>query len=148
MANTKLRQLIILIALYVALPSALISAMLIGWMIAVENATLVLQSADSPDGRYRAEVVREDPGVSSGYEYMVRLMPAGLTPLAKSLRVLPFGPVFTALDAHREPDKLNVEWTGQAEVTIHCLGCRDASQAKEQWRDITLKYYLEQPGRF
>ena len=83
----------------------------------------VLQSVDSPGGRYRAEVVREDPGVFSGYEYMVRLMPAGLTPLAKSLRVLPFGPVYVALDAHREPDKIAVQWTGRAEVTIHCNGC-------------------------
>ncbi len=96
MANTTLRQRFILIGLYIALTSALISAMLAGWMLSVENATLVLQSTDSPDGRYRAEIVREDPGVSSGYEYMVRLMPAGLTPLAKSLSVLLFGPVFTA----------------------------------------------------
>jgi hypothetical protein len=143
MANTKLRQLFILIGLYVALPSALICAMLAGWMVSVENATLVLQSTDSPDGRYRAEIVREDPGVSSGYEYMVRLMPAGLPPLTKSLRVLPFGPVFTALDVHREPEKLTVQWTGAQQLTIHCDGCRDASQAKEQWRDITVKYDLK-----
>ena len=51
MANTKLRQLFILIGLYVALPSALICAMLAGWMVSLENATLVLQSTDSPDGR-------------------------------------------------------------------------------------------------
>ena len=142
MANTKVRQRFFLIAVYGALPCVLISALFAGWIMSVENATLVLQSTDSPDGRYRAEIVREDPGVSSGYEYMVRLMPAGLTPLAKSLRVLPFGPVFTALDAHREPEKLTVQWTGAQQLTIHCLGCRDASQAKDQWRDVTLKYDL------
>ena len=65
--------------------------MLVGWMVSVENATIVLQSVDSPGGRYRAEVVREDPGVSSSYEYMVRVMPADVTPLGKSLRLLPFG---------------------------------------------------------
>jgi hypothetical protein len=143
MVNRRLRQLFLLIALYVALPSALISAMLVGWMVAVENATVVLRSVDSPDGRYRAEVVREDPGVSSGYEYMVRLMPADLTPLEKSLRVLPFGPVYVALDAHREPDKIAVQWTGRAEVTIHCSGCGETVLGKGEWRDIAVKYELE-----
>ncbi len=143
MANSRLWQLFVPIALYAALPSALILAMLVGWMMAVENATVVLQSVDSPGGRYRVEVVREDPGVSSGYEYMVRLMPAGLTPLAKSLRVLPFGPVYVALDAHREPDKIAVQWTGRAEVTIHCNGCGETIPGKEKWRDIAVKYELK-----
>jgi hypothetical protein len=94
--------------------------LLVGWMVSAEKATVVLQSADSPDGRYRAEVVREDPGVSSSYEYVVRVMPAGLTTLEKSLRVLPFGPVYVALDLHREPDRLAVSWNGPDEVIIQC----------------------------
>jgi len=142
-ARSKLRQRFVLIALYVALPSALILAMLVGWMMAVENATVVLQSADSPDGRFRAEVVREDPGVSSSYEYKVRVMPAGLTPLAKSLRVLPFGPVYVALDVHREPDKLQVRWSGPKEVTISCQGCGGTIPVNGQWRDVALKYDMK-----
>jgi hypothetical protein len=140
MERTRLRQLAILIALYVALPTALVSALLVGWMVAVENATVVLQSADSPDGRYRAEVVRVDPGASSGYEYMVRVMPSGLTPLARSLRVLPFGPVYVALDAHREPDKLEVRWSALKEVAISCRGCEGATLADRRWRDLALRY--------
>ena len=143
MANTKLRQLFFPIALYVALPTALISAMLVGWMVAVENATVVLHSADSPDGRYRAEVVRVDPGVSSGYEYIVRVMPSGLTPLARSLRVLPFGPVYVALDAHHEPDKLEVRWSDPNELTIFCRGCRGTTPVNGQWRDVALKYDMK-----
>lgn len=142
MANSNRRQLLVLIALYGALPSALISAMLVGWMVAVENATIVLQSADSPDGRYRAEVVREDPGVSARYEYMVRVMPTDLTPLAKSLRVLPFGPVYVVLNVHREPDKLSVLWTDSNEVSIQCQGCEEARDGQGKWRDIALKYEL------
>jgi hypothetical protein len=142
MANSRIRRLLFLIGVYVALPSALISAMLVGWMVAVENATLVLQSSDSFDGRYRAEVVREDPGVSSGYEYMVRVMPAGLTPLAKSLRMLPFGPVYIALDARREPEKLIVQWTGAETVTIHCEGCGETPPGGQKWRDISIKFDL------
>ena len=66
-----------------------------------------------------------------------------LTPLAKSLRVLPFSSVFTAPDVHHEPEKLTVQWIGARQLIIRCLGCRDASQAKGQWRDITLKYELK-----
>lgn len=142
MAGAKHRPTAFTIAVYVLLPGILIAAGLGGWMIAVENATAQLESTDSPDGRYRAEIVREDPGVSSGYEYMVRLMPAGLTPLAKSLRVLPFVPVYVALDVHREPDKLMAEWTGPREVTIHCEGCSEATPGKEKWRDVAVKYEL------
>jgi hypothetical protein len=137
------RRLVFLIAVYVALPSALILVAFAGWMVAAENATLVLQSADSPDGRYRAQVVREDPGVSSNYKYMVRVTPANLTPLAEKLRLLPFGPEFTALEARREPDKLAVQWTGGRELTIHCQGCSGAIQGEERWRDIQLKYELK-----
>jgi hypothetical protein len=140
MPSSKLRQTIFLTGIYVALPSALISLILVGWMIGVENATLVTESVDSPDGRYRAQVVREDPGASSGYEYMVRLMPAGLTPLPRSLRVLPFGAVYVALDAHREPDRLTVSWTGREQVTIRCEGCGDATMGKPKWREIELRY--------
>jgi hypothetical protein len=143
MEKSRLRRALLLIALYVALPTALLSALLVGWMAAVENATLVLQSADSPGGRYRAEVVRADPGVSAGYEYMVLVMPAGLTPLARSLRVLPFGPVYVALDAHREPDKLEVRWSGPKEVTILCRGCGGATPGNERWRGVALKYDLK-----
>jgi len=140
MAPTKLRQILVQVALYAALPIALVAAMLIGWMASVENATAVLQSADSPDGRYRAEVVREDPGVSAEYEYMVRLMPSGLSPLARSLRVVPFAPVYVALDAHREPDHLTVQWTSSDHLAIRCGGCGGSVAGKAQWRDIRLSY--------
>ena len=136
MANTRLRQLFVLIALYVALPSALISAMLVGWMVAVENATIVLQSGDSPSGRYRAEVVREDPGTSSSYEYMVRVMSSDVKTLGKSLHILPFAPIYVALDLHREPDGLAVAWSGPDEVTIDCQGCGAARPGKAKWREI------------
>jgi hypothetical protein len=109
----------------------------------VENATLVLQSVDSPDGRYRAQVVREDPGVSSNYKYMVRVTPAKLTPLAQKLRLLSFGSVYTALEAHREPDKLAIRWNGYRELEIDCEGCSGAVQGEEQWRDIRLAYELK-----
>jgi hypothetical protein len=142
-AASKSRQLLFLVGVYAALPSALITALLIGWVVAVENATIVLQSADSPDGRYRAEVVREDPGASSNYEFMVRITPANLTPLAQKLRLLPFGPQYTALDAHREPDKLAVRWNGATTLTIHCEGCNDTPRGKPRWRDIQLNYELK-----
>jgi hypothetical protein len=137
------RRLAFLIAVYVVLPSALISAGLLGWMVAVENATLVLQSVDSPDGRYRAQVVREDPGVSSNYEYMVRVTPANQTPLAEKLRLLPFGPQYIPLDAHREPDKLVVQWKTDRELTIRCEGCGGAVRGGERWRDIRLEYEVK-----
>ena len=111
-------------------------------MVSQENATVVLQEATSPDSQYRAEVVREDPGVSSGYEYMVRVMPAGLTTLAKSLHVLPFAPIYVALNARGEPDKLTVRWSGPKEVTILCQGCGEISQGSERWREIALRYEL------
>jgi hypothetical protein len=137
------RRLVFLMLVYVVLPCALILVALAGWMAAVENATLVLQSADSPDGRYRAQVVREDPGVSSNYKYMVRVTPANLTPLAEKLRLLPFGPEYTALEAHREPDKLAVQWSSDRELTIRCEGCSGAVQGEEKWRDIRLEYELK-----
>jgi hypothetical protein len=131
-----------LIALYVGLPALLISTGSVAWMMAVEKSTLVLQSADSPDGHYRAEVVREDPGVSSGFEYMVRVMPTGLSAFATSLRKLPFDPVYIALDAHHEPDWLNVQWTSLHEVTIRCTGCSDAQIGREHFREVSMKYEL------
>ena len=136
------RRLLFLIAVYVALPSGLILAMLIGWMVATENATAVLQSADSPDGRYRAEVVREDPGVSSKYEFRVRLTPANLTPLAEKLKLLPFGPQYIALSVDHEPDQLAAAWSSNERVTIMCAGCGGASIGKSRWRDIQLEYQV------
>jgi hypothetical protein len=136
------RKRFVLIGVYAVLPAALIVLMLLGWMISAENATVVLQSANSPDGRYRAEVVRADPGVSSSYEYMVRVMPAGVTTLAKSLHGMPFAPIYVALDVHREPDKLAVIWTGPNEVTVHCAGCGGTAPGKERWREIALRYEL------
>jgi hypothetical protein len=130
------------IALYGFLPGFLILLLLVGWAMGIENATAVLQSSDSPDGRYRAQVVREDPGVSSGYEYMVRVMPAGLPMVVRSLRILPFTPVYVALDAHHEPDELRVRWTGPQEVTIHCQGCGGTGPGDARWRDIQLRYEL------
>jgi len=138
----KSRTLFFHISVYVVLPGALILLLLIGWMLAVDNATVVLQSTDSPDGRYRAQVVREDPGVSSNYKYMVRVAPARLPPLAARLGLLPFGPFYTALDIHHEPDKLTVRWTGPQGLTIQCKGCLGATEGKSQWRDIELKYVL------
>lgn len=138
----KSRSLLYNIAVYVILPGAPLLMLFMGWRIALENATTVLQSVNSPDGRYRAEVVREDPGVSSGYEYMVRLAPAGLAPLAMSLRILPFGPVYLALDAHHEPDKLTIQWTSPQNLAIQCKGCGGAARGKSKWRDIELKYEL------
>ena len=140
MAVINLRKRLFLIGVYGVLPCTLSILLLVGWMVSAEKATVVLQSADSPDGRYRAEVVREDPGVSSSYEYMVRVMPVGLTTLEKSLRVLPFGPVYVALDLHREPDRLAVSWDGPDEVTIQCQGCGETLPGKEQWRGIKLRY--------
>jgi hypothetical protein len=142
MAVINLRKRLFLIGVYGVLPCTLILLLLVGWMVSAEKATVVLQSADSPDGRYRAEVVREDPGVSSSYEYLVRVMPAGLTTLEKSLRMLPFGPVYVALNLHREPDKLTVGWNGPDEVRIQCQGCGEPMPGKEQWRGIKLRYEL------
>jgi len=136
------RKRLFLTSVYVILPTTLIVLMLLGWMVSAENATVVLQSTNSPDGQYRAEVVRVDPGVSSSYEYMVRVMPAGVTTLAKSLHGLPFAPIYVALDVHREPDKLMVGWSGPNEVTIHCEGCGRAVQGKERWREVALRYEL------
>jgi hypothetical protein len=139
----KARRLFFLVTVYVALPSLLILAGLVVWMAAIENATLVLQSADSPDGRYRAQVVREDPGASSNYEYMVRVAPASLTPLAEKLRLLPFGTRYTLLEVHHEPDKLDLQWTSPAELTIHCQGCAGAGLGKRRWRDLRLTYEVQ-----
>jgi hypothetical protein len=127
---------------YGVLPSVLLLIMLAGWMVSEERATVILEEATSPDGGDRTEVVREDPGVSSGYEYMVRVMPAGLTTLVKSLHVLPFAPIYVALNAYREPDKLTVRWSGSKEVTILCEGCGEITQGSEKWREIALKYEL------
>ncbi len=142
MAAMTHRKRFVLIGVYAVLPAALIVLMLLGWKFSAENATVVLQAADSPDGRYRAEVVRADPGVSSSYEYMVRVMPAGVTTLAKSLRGLPFAPIYVALDLHREPDKLMVGWSGANEVTIRCDGCGGTAQGKARWQEIALRYQL------
>jgi hypothetical protein len=131
------------IALYLVLPAVLIALGVIGWMMAIENSTLVLRSVNSPDGLFRAEVVREDPGASSNYQYMVRVMPAGISFFATSLRRLPLDPVYVALDAHHEPDKLVVQWTGPREVTIHCDGCRDAETGRDHFRGVTFKYELK-----
>jgi hypothetical protein len=136
------RKRLLLTCVYVIFPTTLIVLMLLGWMVSAENATVVLQSANSPDGRYRAEVVREDPGVSSGYEYMVRVMPAGLATFTRSLHALPFVPIYVALDVHREPDKLAVAWRGENEVTIHCEGCAGTTPGQERWREIALRYEL------
>ena len=142
MAVAPLRRRMFRASLYGLAPTVLIVLMLAGWRVAEENATVVLQAAGSPDGRYRAEVVRVDPGVSSSYEYMVRVMPAGVTTLAKSLHGLPFAQVYIALEVLHEPDKLMVSWGGPNEVTIHCEGCGGATPSKERWREITLRYEL------
>jgi hypothetical protein len=142
MAATPHRRRLFLIGIYAVLPTALIVLMLLGWMISAEKATVVLQAVNSPGGRYRAEVVREDPGVSSTYEYMVRVMPSGLTTLRKSLHVLPFAPVYIALSVHHEPDKLVVVWSGPNQVTIDCEGCGTIKPGKEEWREIALRYEL------
>ncbi len=138
----KSRSVLNYLTVYVLLPGAPLLMLFIGWRLALENATVVLQSADSPDGRYRAQVVREDPGVSSSYEYMARVMPAALNPLARSLGGLPFGPLYIALDAHREPDKLTIQWTSPQALTIQCKGCESATRGEPKWRDIELKYVL------
>ena len=140
MAVVAFQRRILPLCIYGVLPSVLLLIMLAGWMGSQEKATVVLQEATSPDGGYRAEVVREDPGVSSGYEYMVRVMPAGLTTLAKSLHVLPFAPIYVALNVPREPDKLAVSWSGPREVTILCQGCGEITQGSERWREIALRY--------
>jgi hypothetical protein len=142
MAAIGLRKRLVLISVYAFLPVALIVLMLLGWKISAERVTVVLQAANSDDGRYRAEVVRADPGVSSNYEYMVRVMPAGVTTFAESFQGLPFASIYVALDLHREPDKLMVGWSGPSEVTIRCDGCEGTAQGKERWRDIALRYEL------
>jgi hypothetical protein len=142
MAAVPLRRRIFLTSIYGFVPGALLLLGLVGWMISAENATAVLQAENSPDGRYRAEVVRADPGVSSSYEYMVRVMPAGLTMLPRSLHGLPLAPIYVALDLHREPDKLAVIWSGPREVTIHCEGCGGTVPGKARWREIALRYEL------
>jgi hypothetical protein len=142
MAAVPLRRRIFLTSIYGVIPGALLLLALAGWMVSAENATAVLQSENSADGRFRAEVVRADPGVSSSYEYMVRVMPADVTTLARSLRGLPFAPIYVALDLHREPDKLVVSWSGPSEVTIHCEGCGAAAPGKKRWREIALRYEL------
>ncbi len=142
MVAVTLRSRLFLISVYVVLPCTLILLMLVGWMVSAEKATVVLQGADSPDGHYRAEVIREDPGASSSYEYMVRVMPSGLTTLGKSLHVLPFAPVYIALNVHHEPDRLVVIWSSPNEVTIDCEGCGVTRPGKEKWRAIKLRYEL------
>ena len=142
MAGVPLRRRIFLASIYGVVPGVLLLVALAGWMVSAENATAVLQAENSPDGRYRAEVVRADPGVSSSYEYMVRVMPAGVTMLARSLHGWPFAPIYVALDLHREPDKLSVVWSGPSEVTIHCDGCGAAAPGKARWREIALRYEL------
>jgi hypothetical protein len=112
----------------------------LGWLLSLEKATTVLQTADSPDGRYRAEVVRQDPGVTSSYKYMVRVAPSNVTTLQKSLSMLPFAPICVALTLHRDPDKILVSWSGPQEVTIRCEECRGVPSGGEKWRDVTLKY--------
>jgi hypothetical protein len=143
MAFINFRGRLFPVSVYGVLPSVLIVLMLLGWMVSAEKATVVLQAAYSPDGRYRAEVVREDPGVSSSYEYMVRVMPSDVQTLGKSLHVLPFAPVFVALVLHREPDKLAIRWSGTNEVTIDCQGCGATTAGKATWRGIALKYELK-----
>lgn len=138
----KFRSLPNIIALYILAPGASLLVFFIGWRVALENATIIVQSAVSPDGRYRAEVAREDPGASSSYEYMVRLAPASFSKYAMALHILPFGPVFVALDAHHEPDKLSVQWTGPHELTINCQDCGGVDRGGERWRDLHLKYDL------
>jgi hypothetical protein len=140
MAAAPLRRQVFLISIYGVVPAALLLVGLVGWLLSAENATVALQTENSPDGRYLAEVVRADPGVSSSYEYMVRVMPTGATMLARSLHGLPFAPIYVALDLHREPDKLAVAWSGASEVTIHCQGCGEAAPGKAKWRDIALRY--------
>jgi hypothetical protein len=142
MAGITHRRRLFLIGIYAFLPTALVVLMLLGWMISTEKATVVLQAVDSPGGLYRAEVVREDPGVSSTYEYMVRVMPSGLTTLRKSLHVLPFAPVYIALSVCHEPDRMVVVWSGPKELTIHCEGCGTIKPGKEEWREIALRYEL------
>jgi hypothetical protein len=138
----RARSILYVITLYIIMPGASLLLFFIGWRVALENATIIVQSAVSPDGRYRAEVAREDPGASSSYEYMVRLAPASLSRYAMTLRIVPFGPVFVALDAHREPDKLTVQWTGPNEVTILCQGCNGVDRGRDSWRDLRLRYEL------
>jgi len=142
MAGVSLRRRIFLASIYGVIPAALLLAAVAGWLVSAENATVVLQAENSPDGRYRAEIVRADPGVSSNYEYMVRVMPTGVTMLARSLHGLPLAPIYVALDLYREPDKLAVVWSGASEVTIHCEGCGAASPGKARWREITFRYEL------
>ena len=142
MAAMTHRKRVLLIGVYAILPAALIVLMLLGWMLSAEKATVILQAANSTDGLYRAEVVRADPGVSSSYEYVVRLMPARVTTLAKSFHGLPFAPLYVALDVHHEPDKLMVTWSDKHEVTIQCEGCGGTAPGKERWRGIVLRYEL------
>jgi hypothetical protein len=142
MAGVSLRRRIFLASIYGVIPASLLLVALVGWLVSAENATVVLQAENSPDGRYRAEVVRADPGVSSSYEYMVRVMPTDVTMLARSLHGLPFSPIYVALDLHREPDKLSVVWSDPSEVTIHCEGCGGTAPGKESWREIALRYEL------
>jgi hypothetical protein len=138
----KTRRLLNIIALYILAPGASLLVFFIGWRVALENATIIVQSAVSPDGRYRAEVAREDPGASSSYEYMIRLAPASFSKYAMALHILPFGPVYVALNAHHEPDSLTVQWTGPQEVTIHCRGCNGVDRGRDRWRDLQLRYEL------
>lgn len=138
----KARSALKIVALYIIAPGASLLMFFIGWRVALENATIIVQSAVSPDGRYRVEVAREDPGAASSYEYMVRLAPASFSRYAMTLRIVPFGPVYVALDAHHEPDKLTVQWTGPQEVTIDCQGCSGVDRGKDSWRDLRLKYEL------
>jgi len=110
-ADPKSRGIFFQIRVYVALPVALVLFFLGGWRMAVENVTTILQSADSPDGRYRAQVVRQDPGASSKYQYLAGVTPANLTRFAERLRLLPFGPQYIALEVHHEPEKLIAQRT-------------------------------------
>src|SRR5277367_1129985 len=142
MASIAPRKRLFPIGVYAVIPTALIVLMLLGWLVSAENATVVLQAENSPDDRYRAEVVRADPGVSSSYEYMVRVMPTGVSTLERSLHGFPFAPIYVALDLHREPDKLAVVWSDASEVTIHCEGCGAAAPGKARWREITFRYVL------
>jgi hypothetical protein len=137
------RGLLFLLALYVFFPLLLSALLILGWMLSLESATVVLQSSTSPDGVYRGEVVRRDPGVSDNYEYMVRISPAKLTPLARKLLALPFSPRYVALELYREPDKLSVQWTGNRELTVRCEGCAGATKGEPEWRNVRLKYELK-----
>ncbi|AXC14334.1 hypothetical protein ACPOL_5078 [Acidisarcina polymorpha] len=138
--GNKARKLTFVISVYLALPITLVLTGLAFWMVGVENATLILQSAESPDGRYRAEVVREDPGASSSYNFMVRLTPANLTSLGEKLRLLPFGPQYIALNVHHEPDQLTVRWSSTEQLIILCNGCNGAIPGRTKWRNIQLDY--------